>query len=369
MVLVGIIIHRLDFLGGACDRGLGIAVLIAEKGRLRGIKTFLEPFRDRRARDFGVLTFVPNDRQRFKRGLGVPPGVGDDSDGAVVDPDHLLDALHARDFGFVEALQLAAEYRTILDRGIEHARQLDVDAVGHLARDLVGGIETLDAFADQLPVLRIFQFDVRRRLELGGGFDHLAIGRRTSRRRVGDDAVGGGAFRSRHLPFIRSRLDQHHARGGAALADIFLRGSDAPAAAGRKVAPGALARDALTGRRIFGGDFRPVAFEFFGDQLGKAGQRTLAHFRSRDANNDGVVGPDHDPGVDFRRTVGGAHHGGAAEGNVEAERKAGTDGGGADDKGAAVECGHMVHGCLLKRSRRRELPRAPAGRCRSGKYW
>jgi hypothetical protein len=28
----------------------------------------------------------------------------------------------------------------------------------------------------------------------------------------------------------------------------------------------------FAGRRIFGGDFRPVAFEFFGDQLGKAGE-------------------------------------------------------------------------------------------------
>src|SRR3981189_911669 len=46
------------------------------------------------------------------------------------------------------------------------------------------------------------------------------------------------------------------------------------------------------GRRIFGGDFRPVAFEFFSDELGEPGEGALSHFRSRDANDDGVVGPD-----------------------------------------------------------------------------
>ena len=84
-----------------------------------------------------------------ERGLGVPPGVGDDGDGVVADLHHLLDALHARDLGFVEALQLAAEHRAVLDRGVEHSRQLDVDAVDHLAGGLVDGVEPLDALADR----------------------------------------------------------------------------------------------------------------------------------------------------------------------------------------------------------------------------
>ena len=61
------------------------------------------------ARDFGVLAFVPDDRQRIERGLGVPPGVGDDGDRGVADLHHLLDAFHVGDLGFVVALQLAAE--------------------------------------------------------------------------------------------------------------------------------------------------------------------------------------------------------------------------------------------------------------------
>ncbi len=119
-----------------------------------------------------------------------------------LDPHHLLDALHVGDLGFVEALQLAAGDRAILDRGVEHAGQLDVDAVDHRAGDLVGGVEPLDALADQLPVLRILQLDVGRRRQLRGGFGDLAVGRGPARRRVRDDAVGGGAF-AKPAPSIR----------------------------------------------------------------------------------------------------------------------------------------------------------------------
>src|SRR6185369_5112130 len=145
------------------------------------------------------------------------------------------------------------------------------------------------ALADDLPVLRVFQLHLGRRLELRRGFHHLAVGRRLARRRLGDDAVGGGAFRGRYLPFVRGGLHQHHARGGAALADIFLAGADAAAAAGREIAPGALACDTLTRRRILGDDLRPVAFELFGDELGEAGEGALTHFRAGDANHGGVV--------------------------------------------------------------------------------
>ena len=77
VVLVRIIVDRLDLLGGARDRGLGVAVLVADKGRLRIVEALGQPLGDRRAGDLGVVAFVPHDRQRIERGLGVPPGVGD----------------------------------------------------------------------------------------------------------------------------------------------------------------------------------------------------------------------------------------------------------------------------------------------------
>ena len=73
-------------------------------------------------------------------------------------------------------------------------------------------------------------------------------------------------------------------------------------------------------------DLRPVALEFLGDQLGEAGKRALAHFGAGDADDDGFVGLDHDPGVDLRRAGRGAQRL-AAERNVEAERQAAAGGG------------------------------------------
>ena len=43
VVLIGIVVDRLDLLGGLGDRGLGVAVLIADKGRLRVVETFFKP--------------------------------------------------------------------------------------------------------------------------------------------------------------------------------------------------------------------------------------------------------------------------------------------------------------------------------------
>ncbi|MET3323489.1 hypothetical protein ABIF54_000742 [Bradyrhizobium japonicum] len=348
VVLVRVVVDGLDLLDGAGNRRLGVAVLVADIGRLPVVEAFRQPLRNRLAGDLGVVAFVPDDRQRFQRGLGVPPGVGNDRDRGIADLDDLLDAFHAGDLGLVIALQLAAEHRAVLDRGVQHARQLDVDAVDHRAGGLVGGVEAQHALADQLPVLRILQLDVGRRRQLGRSLGDLAVGCGPARRRMGDDALRGGAFRRRHFPRIGGGLDQHHARGGAALADIVLRRADAAAATGREIAPDALAGDALAGCRIFGRDLRPVAFEFLGDELGEAGERALAHLGAGDADHDGVVGPDHDPGADFGRAVGCAHHGGTAEGDIEANCEACADRGGADDEGTAVHLGRdvLVHGAV-----------------------
>ncbi|MGY3508453.1 hypothetical protein ACVIQY_001428 [Bradyrhizobium sp. USDA 3051] len=345
VVLVGIAVDGLDFFGGTGNRRLRVAVLVADIGRLPVIEALGQPFRDRLARDLGVVALVPDDRQRLQCGLGVPPGVGNDGDRGVADLDDLLDAFHAGDLGFVIAFQLAAEHRAILDRGVQHARQLDIDAVDHGAGGLLGGVQPLHALADQLPVLGVLQLDLGRRRQLGRGLGDLAVGRGLAGRRVGNDAVGGRAFGRRHFPRLGGGLDQHHACGGTALADVVLRRADAAAAAGREIAPDALAGDALARCRIFGRDLRPVAFEFLGDELGKAGEGALAHFGAGDADDDGVVGPDHDPGADLRGAVGRADHGGTAEGDIEADCETCADRGGADDEGTAVHPGRdmLVH--------------------------
>ena len=69
-------------------------------------------------------SFVPDDRQRLERGLGLPPGVGNDGNGGIAALHHLLHARHAGDLGGVEAFHLAAEDRAFLDGRVEHSGRL-----------------------------------------------------------------------------------------------------------------------------------------------------------------------------------------------------------------------------------------------------
>ena len=114
-----------------------------------------------------------------------------------------------------------------------------------------------------------------------------------------DDAVGDGELADRHLPFVRRRLQQHRARRRATLAHILVRRANAAAAAGRHVAPDAVAGEVLARRRILPLHLFPVALELLADELGKAGERALAHLRAGDANDHVLVGLDDNPGADL----------------------------------------------------------------------
>ena len=151
-----------------------------------------------------------------------------------------------------------------------------------------------------------------------------------------DYAGGGAAFRGRHPPAGRRGADQHVARRRAALADILVRIADAATAAGREIPPDALARRILPGRRVFGRDFGPVAFQLLGDELREAGQRALAHLRARDPDHHRVVRANDHPGIHLRCAVGGLRAG-EAERDPETERQPATDRCGAGKKRAAID--------------------------------
>jgi len=127
-----------------------------------------------------------------------------------------------------------------------------------------------------------------------------------------------------------------------ALAHVILRGADAATAAGTEIAPRILAGDALAGRRILGRDLRPIAFQFFGDHLGEAGERALPHLGAGNTDDDGVIRLDDDPGVDLGRAL---RAGRGQEGNVKAEGQ--TGGGRADDERTAIYFGREIHGAVL----------------------
>src|SRR6266496_1198461 len=119
--------------------------------------------------------------------------------------------------------------------------------------------------------------------ELECGWNKVAVewvapGQNLARKRIWGDMATGGSR-------------------GATAAHIVLRAADAAAAAGRHVAPDALAREILAGRDPLHRYFIPAALELLGHQLGEPGLRALPHLRARDADHAGAVVLDDDPGV------------------------------------------------------------------------
>ena len=213
-------VFRFDALGRTWQRAERIADPVPFAGIARG-QTLAQERGDRRRTHLAMRALVPGDRQRIERLLRVPGRVANHRDRSA-EIDDLLHALAALDRGFVETRDLAAEDRRLRDRAVDDSRRSRIDAEDRLPRDLPEQIEATDRLADQLPLARLLEFHVPRRLERGRHRRDLAEARRSARGRVSDDRVLGAAFTSRHAPFLRCRRDQHLARRGAGLAQIIL---------------------------------------------------------------------------------------------------------------------------------------------------
>src|SRR5205085_9498977 len=110
-----------------------------------------------------------------------------------------LDARPARDLALVVTRKLAAEDRAVLDRGAQHARQLDVDRIDLAAVELVGGVEPLHRLAGDLPALRVLQLDALgvRWIELRGRCGDLAVADAALAGGVGDGPIRNGELADR----------------------------------------------------------------------------------------------------------------------------------------------------------------------------
>ena len=345
MVLVRIGVDRLHLLRRVGNGLFHIAVLVPDECLL-GVEPAFEELGDGGARELGVLAFVPGGGQRIERGLRLPPALGHNRNSAVADLHHVLDAGHVLYLGGVEAYELAAEHRAILDRRAQHAGEFQIEAVDLLTGEFGRGIEASERLAGNLPVLGIFERHVLRWLDPGGGFGNLAEGRGAAGGPMCDHAVRCAAFRCGDFPLVGGSRNQHGARGRAGLAYILVRFADG-AASGRKLtAPHTVAREVLAGSWKFGRDLRPVAFQLLGHELGKARHRALPHLGAGDADHNAVVRLDHDPGRDLRGALRRTDDVGA-EREVHAEGEPPAQRGRTYDEGAPIDLWNVGHGCLL----------------------
>ena len=169
-----------------------------------------------RAVGLAGLAGVPFRLEQRERFLGAPEAVGDDRD-RVVELDHLLHAAPAFDRRLVDALELAAEHRAGGDRRIDHAGNLRVDGELGGAVDLERRVEAGERLADELELIRRPDRRLLVELDLGGIGGERAVVEAAAGRLVRNLAVGRLAFGLRHVPALRRRRDQPHARAGAGL--------------------------------------------------------------------------------------------------------------------------------------------------------
>jgi hypothetical protein len=290
----GRVILGLDPLRGRGERGLDLAVV--PRHRNPGIlQAEAHELADARSGGRAVRARVPFDRQELQHLARAPPVVGDYRD-RVLELHHADEAAQAQDPLVWDGNELPAEHRALRDGGVGHAGELHVDAEHRLADHLVVDVEAVRRAAEEVPVLGVLELHLARRLELRGGGRDLAEADLPARRSVNDGAVLSVAVRRVDLPALRRGGDQHLARGRAGLAEVFLRSADRLAAAGRHRAPDAVAAQVLRARDELGAHFSPVALELLGDQHRQPRRAALPHLRARDADQDLVIGPDHDPG-------------------------------------------------------------------------
>ena len=227
-----------------------------------------------------IRTFVPVDHQRIEALLGRPHVIADHGDEIV---EH-HDLLHARDFfgsAVVDLRDLAAKYRTGLQRCELHVGQYRIDAVDGLAVDLVGGVEPLQRLADQHEILRVLQRDIL--------WWHLAA-RRERQRAIGklapavpvhDLAIGGRAACRIDLPLLRGGLDQHGARARAGSAQMRPPRPDRIGIAGGLNAEQRIAVELVAGRCVLQRHPREIGVELFRQNHGYRGVDALPHLDLR----------------------------------------------------------------------------------------
>ena len=196
--------------------------------------------------------------------------------------------------------------RRQLGAGIDHPRQLGVDAVDRGAVGLGVDVEAMRLAPDQAALLDRLD---RQRLELVGGelprdgaaLGDVAIGHRTPAGM--DRAAFSRAVRGVGAHQLGAGFDQRDPTGGARLAEHREGLPHRPAAAGDHQAPFRIAVDMDDAHLV------PIRFELVGEDARERGADVLAHLGADDVDGDdtGRVDPEPDRRFELRPGGGGGY--------------------------------------------------------------
>ncbi len=246
----------------------------------------------------GVRAVVPVDLQLLAALQRRPRVAGDHRHAAErlelhgrldrVERHGLLDALDRQRLLVVEALDRPAEHGRVLDRRVDHAFTVDVEAERRLAGRDVREVVDLPFLADEFP----------RRLRLEG---QRLLGRHRQLRRrghqcsvadllpalrVNDLVVHGRALRRRHAPLRGRGGDQHRLRRGARHAERVVEVANRARSVRVLVAVPGVAHALLDA------DAAPGRVELVGRDQRERRPDARAHLRSVRDDEDGAVGLD-----------------------------------------------------------------------------
>ena len=303
--------RRLVGLGGGGKSGRHVALLLDRHGlRVRVVVDLDVGFE----RPLGVeavgLGLLPDDFQRIAAGLGIFEVVGHHGK-PVRQPDHVDHAFHRSDFGVVPRFRrggglvllaripdagLRAVDGRVQGRGVDHARQLDVDCVLGAAVDLEWRVAPRHGLPDQpeiLARLELVGINRRQRCRNRSEGGDLAIAETRPVGGIDHDARLGAQRRRINAPALRRVGDQHlaHLRAGhAQLGEIELHCAAADDPHEVFGAERILVAVNLGVRRgPFDGDLRPVGVHLLGDDERQRGHRALPHLGAGAENRDPAI--------------------------------------------------------------------------------
>ena len=225
---------------------------------------------------------LPFDRERGAAFQGGPGRLADDSNSTRA-RDEAHSANRER-FRILRTFRLRPAPGRSFDRGVEHLRDLCVDAITRRAGHDGASIDALGRLSDQVEIARLLQRRIGWDRKLRGVGDQLSVFETAFARGVDDLALCRGAGRAIDFPSRRSRGDEHLASSGASLPQHFPTGRDTGAAASSELLE-------LRARRgLHQLDARPIGFELIGQDHRERSANALTHLRFSDGQRHGPVG-------------------------------------------------------------------------------